>query len=46
MKVQKSKSQYTITIPKAIAEAKGWEKSTELSFMIDNLGQVILKERM
>lgn len=45
MKVQQTKGQYTLTIPRAIALAKDWKKGTELEFLIDNLGQVILKQK-
>jgi bifunctional DNA-binding transcriptional regulator/antitoxin component of YhaV-PrlF toxin-antitoxin module len=45
-KIQQIKDgQLYITIPKAIADAKGWEKGLELEFIIDNLGQVILRPK-
>lgn len=43
MKLQKTRGQYTVTLPKAIVEAKGWKKGDDLNIVIDNLGQVILK---
>lgn len=44
MKIQKVRNQYLITIPVAIAKAKGWKKGDELNIIIDNLGNVILRE--
>ena len=36
--------QYKITIPKDLAEAKGWTSKTKLRFVEDAEGNVILKE--
>lgn len=44
MKIQQTRKQYTITIPSAIAKAKGWSKGDELKIIIDNLGNVILQK--
>ncbi len=34
---------YIITIPKAIVEAKGWKKGTELTFKLQN-GDLLIQE--
>jgi bifunctional DNA-binding transcriptional regulator/antitoxin component of YhaV-PrlF toxin-antitoxin module len=45
VKVQVLKSgQLVITIPKAIADFKGWKKGTELEWKEDRFGTVTLKE--
>jgi len=36
--------QYKITIPKDIAESKGWDKKTRLRFVEDSEGNIILRE--
>ena len=36
--------QYRITIPKELAEIKGWEAGTRLRFVEQQDGSVILKE--
>lgn len=36
--------QYKITIPKDIAEEKGWTSKTKLRFVEDAEGNIILKE--
>jgi len=36
--------QYKITIPKELAEAKGWRAGTKLRFVEDLDGNVVLKE--
>lgn len=36
--------QYRLTIPKDIAEAKGWTSKTRLRFVEDTEGNIILKE--
>jgi bifunctional DNA-binding transcriptional regulator/antitoxin component of YhaV-PrlF toxin-antitoxin module len=46
VKIQELKTgQLLITIPRAIAEAKGWRKGMELEYVIDNLGNLILKPK-
>jgi hypothetical protein len=43
--VQASKAgQYFITIPRAIADFKGWHKGTKLEISEDRYGEVTLKE--
>ncbi|MBI2576639.1 AbrB/MazE/SpoVT family DNA-binding domain-containing protein [Candidatus Woesearchaeota archaeon] len=44
VKVVVNNSQYKITIPKELAEAKGWKKSTRLRFIETPDGSIILKE--
>lgn len=44
-KLQHTGSQYTLTIPAAIARAKGWAKGDELEYIIDNLGNVLLRKK-
>ena len=44
MRVVAYKGQYRITIPKDLAEAKGWKPGTKLRFVEDTEGNVILKE--
>ncbi|MBS3096108.1 AbrB/MazE/SpoVT family DNA-binding domain-containing protein [Candidatus Woesearchaeota archaeon] len=44
MKVVAYKGQYRVTIPKDLAEAKGWKPKTKLRFVEDTGGNVILKE--
>lgn len=36
--------QYKITIPKDIAEEKGWGSKTKLRFIEDTSGNILLKE--
>ena len=44
VKVILNNGQYKITIPKELAQAKGWTKKTVLRFVEDTEGNVILKE--
>jgi bifunctional DNA-binding transcriptional regulator/antitoxin component of YhaV-PrlF toxin-antitoxin module len=44
VKVVVNNGQYKITIPKELAEAKGWTSKTRLRFIEDAEGTVILKE--
>lgn len=44
MRVVAYKGQYRVTIPKDLAEAKGWKPGTKLRFVEDVKGNVILKE--
>lgn len=43
-KVVVNNGQYKITIPKDLAESKGWTSSTKLRFVENEKGEVILKE--
>lgn len=36
--------QLTITVPRAIADLKGWKKGTVLEYAEDRYGEVVLKE--
>ena len=36
--------QYKLTLPKALMEAKGWEKGTEIKVVLDSEGNIVLKE--
>ena len=44
MRVIVNSGQYRITIPKELAEAKGWTSGTILRFVEDLEGNVFLKE--
>lgn len=44
VKVVVNNGQYKITIPKDIAQSKGWTKNTVLRFVEDIEGNIILKE--
>ena len=44
VKVVKNNKQYKITIPKELAEDKGWDAGTILRFIEDLDGKVYLKE--
>jgi bifunctional DNA-binding transcriptional regulator/antitoxin component of YhaV-PrlF toxin-antitoxin module len=44
VKVVVNNGQYKITIPKDIAEAKGWTSKTRLRFVEDIEGSIILRE--
>lgn len=44
VKVVVNNGQYKITIPKDIAEEKGWTSKTKLRFVEDAEGNIILKE--
>jgi bifunctional DNA-binding transcriptional regulator/antitoxin component of YhaV-PrlF toxin-antitoxin module len=44
VKVVVNNGQYKITIPKDLAEAKGWTSRTKLRFVEDAEGNVFLKE--
>jgi len=46
VKVVVINSQYRITIPKELAEAKGWNSKTRLRFIEDKENNVYLKEVM
>lgn len=46
MKIQKTnKGQYYLTLPKALVEAKGWGKGTELKIEIGKSGEFTLKKK-
>jgi len=46
VKIQELKTgQLLVTIPRAIAQAKGFRKGMELEFIIDNMGQLILRQK-
>ena len=44
MRVVSYKDQYRVTIPKDLAEEKGWKAGTKLRFVEDVNGNIILKE--
>lgn len=46
MKIVVYNKQYRITIPKELAEEKGWKPGTRLRFVEDIQGNIILKEAM
>lgn len=35
--------QYKLTLPKALVEAKGWEKGSEIKVELDSEGNIVLK---
>ena len=37
--------QYMLTVPKAIAEAKGWQPGTELTFTFNEKGKIVIEEK-
>jgi len=46
VKIQELKTgQLLITIPRAIAQAKGFKKGMELEYVIDNLGNLLLRPK-
>jgi antitoxin component of MazEF toxin-antitoxin module len=46
VKIQELKTgQLVLTIPRAIAQAKSWKKGMELEFVIDNLGNLLLRPK-
>lgn len=44
VKVVVNNGQYKITIPKDIAEERGWNSKTKLKYIEDTEGNLILKE--
>ncbi|MBR9677275.1 AbrB/MazE/SpoVT family DNA-binding domain-containing protein [Candidatus Woesearchaeota archaeon] len=46
MRIVLNNGQYKITIPKDLAQAKGWDAGTTLRFLEDLQGNVFLKESM
>ncbi len=44
VKVVFNNGQYKLTIPKELAESKGWKKGTILRFVEDMEGNVIIKQ--
>jgi AbrB family looped-hinge helix DNA binding protein len=43
MKVVRNNGQYKITIPKELAEEKGWGPGTKIRFVEDAAGNIILR---
>ena len=37
--------QYKVTLPKALIEAKGWGKGTDLLVVLDDKGNIVLKPK-
>ena len=37
--------QYKITLPKALIDAKGWKKGSEVKIELDSEGNIVLKVR-
>jgi antitoxin component of MazEF toxin-antitoxin module len=35
--------QYKITLPKALVDAKGWSKGSEIKIELDHQGNIVLK---
>jgi len=44
MKVVLNNGQYKLTIPKELAQAKGWKAGTVIRFIENTEGEVILRE--
>ena len=44
VKLQFDTKQYKITLPKAIIEAKGWLKGSDLRVIINEKGELVLKK--
>lgn len=44
MKVVVNNGQYKVTIPKDLAQAKGWDKDTKVRFIENENGDIILRE--
>ncbi len=44
MKLQDNKGQYKLTIPKDLAKVKGWKQGTELVIVMNQEGDLIIKE--
>jgi len=42
VKLQFDSKQYKITLPKAIIEAKGWLKGSEVRIMLNERGELVL----
>ena len=42
---QTKDGQFFLNVPKAIATAKGWKKGMVIEFIIDNLGNIIIKPK-
>ncbi|MFH1064206.1 MAG: AbrB/MazE/SpoVT family DNA-binding domain-containing protein [Candidatus Woesearchaeota archaeon] len=38
--------QYKITLPKALIDAKGWSKGSEIKIELDGQGNIVLKRNM
>ena len=38
-----NKKQYTVTIPKSLVEAKGWQKGDTVEFFFDEKGRLVLE---
>ena len=36
--------QYKITLPKALIDAKGWEKGDSIKIVLDSEGNIVLKK--
>jgi bifunctional DNA-binding transcriptional regulator/antitoxin component of YhaV-PrlF toxin-antitoxin module len=44
MKIQDNSGQFRLTIPKGIAKMKGWKQGTEIVIVMNEEGDIILKE--
>jgi carbohydrate-selective porin OprB len=44
MKLQNNNGQFKLTIPKDLANAKGWDHGTELVIAMDSAGDLVIKE--
>ena len=47
VKLQHDKNdQYKITLPKSLIEAKGWKKGDPIKVVLDDEGNIVLKQRL
>lgn len=44
VKAQNNKGQFRITIPKDIAKLRSWKQGTEVAFIQDKSGNIMIKE--
>lgn len=44
VRIQESKGQFFITLPKRLAEAKNWSKGMELKLEFNEKGELIIRE--
>jgi len=42
VKLQFDSKQYKITLPKAIIEAKGWTKGSDVKILLNEKGEIVL----
>jgi len=45
VKIQKVSGSLLVTIPAGIASAKGWKQGDEAEWILDNMGNLILRKK-